>query len=74
MTRPVGSAISFGNTVGTICHDNPYLSLSHPHLKSDPPADSFSHYIPISAWSALSTECEIASLNLYIGPPLSAMY
>ena len=28
MTRPVGSAISFGNTVRTICHDNPYLSLS----------------------------------------------
>jgi hypothetical protein len=48
MTRPVGSAISFGNTVGTICHDNPYLSLSHPHLKSDPPADGFSHNIPIS--------------------------
>src|SRR5271154_1566184 len=33
MTRPVGSAISFGNTVGTICHDHPFLSLSLPHLK-----------------------------------------
>jgi hypothetical protein len=64
MTRPVGSAISFGDRVGTIWHDNPYLSLSHPHLKSDPPADGFSHNISNSAWSALSTEGEIASLNL----------
>ncbi len=28
VTSPVGSAISFGNTVRTICHDNSYLSLS----------------------------------------------
>jgi hypothetical protein len=34
MTRPAGSAMSFGNTVGPICHDHPYLSLSLPHLET----------------------------------------
>ena len=39
MTRPVGSAISFGNTVGTICHDNPYLSLSRKSAQAPTPAE-----------------------------------
>lgn len=40
-----GSVNISGNTVGTICHDTPYLSLSQPHCCAflPPPAPSFSH-------------------------------
>jgi len=33
-----GSDISWPNTVGTTCQDNPNLSLHHPHLLSCPPS------------------------------------
>jgi hypothetical protein len=38
------SCINCGRILGTICQDNPYLSLSHPHCDSLPPlAVSFAH-------------------------------
>src|SRR6185437_3466747 len=34
----LGSDISSPNIVGTTCHDNPNLSLHHPHILSSPPS------------------------------------
>src|SRR3989442_14621110 len=40
-SRSLSCSIS-PKTVGTICHDTPNRSLSHPHCTSWPPAESFS--------------------------------
>src|SRR6478609_1491948 len=59
---------------GMICHDNPNLSLSHPHRLGDPPsAVSLSHRASISCWVSHPTKNETASLNLSCAPPLSPM-
>src|SRR5229473_1754010 len=65
--------ISSPNTVGTICHDTPNLSLSQPHCTSLPPAESFFQYLSTSACVLQFTTNETASLSLKCGPPLSAM-
>src|SRR5688572_29445484 len=51
-------------TVGTICQDKPYLSLSQPHRDSCPPAESFSHNSSTSSCVLQSTLNEMASVNL----------
>src|SRR6266404_4021691 len=60
------------NTVGTICHDRPYLSLSQPHCTSFPPAESVFQNRSTSACVLQLTTNEMASVNLKCGPPLSA--
>src|SRR5690242_4568283 len=66
--------ISSRSTVGTICQDKPYLSLSHPHATSlPPPAASFFQYRSTSACVLQSTINETDSLNLNCESPLSAM-
>ena len=35
-----GSAMSSASTLGTICQERPYLSLSQPHCSADPPSSS----------------------------------
>src|SRR5262245_46135413 len=60
-------------TVGTICHDRPYLSLSQPQRDFCPPSESFSHNSSTSSCDLQSTLNEMASVNLKCGPPLSAM-
>src|SRR2546425_4272534 len=67
-----GSLNILPKTVGTICHDKPYLSLSQPHCTSFPPAESFSQYRSISSCVSQLTTNEMASVNLKCGPPLSA--
>src|SRR2546425_13330118 len=62
----------FGNTVGTICHDKPYLSFSHQHLSFFPPLESFSHNSSTSLCVSQFTTNEMASVNLNCGPPFSA--
>src|SRR5437773_6059931 len=59
-------------TVGTICHESPYLSLSQPHSTSLPPAESFVQNLSTSACVLQFTTNEMASVNLKCGPPLSA--
>jgi hypothetical protein len=34
---------------GTICHDKPYLSVSHPHWLSCPPSVSLRHNVSTSS-------------------------
>src|SRR2546430_707283 len=60
-------------TVGTICHDKPYLSLSQPHLDFSPPAESFSQNLSTSSCVSQFTTNDMASENLKCGPPFSAM-
>src|SRR5436190_6138833 len=59
-------------TVGTICQETPYLSLSQPHCTSFPPADSFFQNLSSSACVLQFTTNDMASVNLKTGPPLSA--
>src|SRR5438046_9362784 len=59
-------------TVGTICQESPYLSLSQPHCTSFPPAESFFQNLSTSACVLQFTTNEMASVNLKCGPPLSA--
>src|SRR5213593_1468768 len=59
-------------TVGTICHDTPNLSLSHPHCTSWPPAESFSQKWSTSSCVSQFTTNDIASVNLKSGPPFNA--
>src|SRR5207249_1340091 len=61
------------NTVGTICHDKPYLSLSQPHGPFSPPLESFSHSSSTSSCVLQFTKNDMASENLNSGPPLSAI-
>src|SRR5712692_4551557 len=58
---------------GTICHDKPYLSFSQPHGPSSPPSESFSHNSSTSSCVLQSTKNDMASVNLYCGPPFSAV-
>src|SRR5713226_1277240 len=67
------SCNSFPKTVGTICHDRTYLSLSQPHLPPLPPCESFSHSSSTSCCVSLFTKKDMASENLKCGPPFSAM-
>src|SRR5206468_2114597 len=59
-------------TVGTICHDKPYLSLSQPHLDFSPPSESFSQNSFTSSCVLQFTTNDIASVNLNSGPPFNA--
>src|SRR5438552_11411498 len=59
-------------TVGTICQESPYLSLSQPHCTSLPPAESFFQNLSTSPCVLQFTTNEMASVNLKSGPPLSA--
>src|SRR5687767_5199854 len=63
---------SSANTVGTICHERPNLSLSQPHCTSLPPAESFLQNLSTSACVWQFTTNDTASVNLNSGPPLSA--
>src|SRR5665811_497955 len=60
-------------TVGTICQDRPYLSLSQPHCCVSPPSESFSHSSSTSCCVSQVTKSDMASVNVNRGPPLSAM-
>src|SRR2546425_5245703 len=60
-------------TRGTICQDRPNLSLSQPHCPGAPPAESFVHRSSTSFCESQFTTREMASVNLYRGPPLSAV-
>src|SRR5687767_1286422 len=68
-----GSLNILPKTVGLICHDNPYLSLSQPHGPSSPPSESFSQNSSTSFCVLQSTENDMASVNLNCGPPFNAM-
>src|SRR5262245_16105039 len=59
-------------TLGMICHDTPYLSVSQPHCCVCPPSASFDHKESTSCCVSQFTKNEIAGVNLYCGPPLSA--
>src|SRR5262249_37075103 len=59
--------------VGITCHETPNLSLSQPHWTSSPPAESFVQKWSTSACVWQFTTSEIASVNLKIGPPFSAV-
>ena len=66
-----GSPTSSFSWRGTICHDRPNRSLSHPHGPDSPPsAVSASHSRSTSSWSSHSMTNETASLKLKSGPPL----
>src|SRR5262245_30003977 len=56
-----------------ICQETPNLSCSHPQRSLRPPSESFSQSSSTSACVLQLTNREIAGVNLYIGPPLSAM-
>ena len=60
-------------TVGLICHDSPYLSLSQPHGPSYPPSESLFQNRSTSSCDLQSTENDKASVNLNWGPPFNAM-
>src|SRR5439155_23598549 len=60
-------------TVGTTCQERPYLSLSHPHGPSSPPAESLVQHSSTSCCDVQSTTNDTASVNLYCGPPFNAM-
>src|SRR5258708_29157239 len=68
-----GSPTISANTVGVICHDRPYLSLSHPQDPSSPPLDSFFQYESTSGWVRQFTQNETASVNLNCWPPFKSM-
>src|SRR5712692_1579359 len=60
------------NEFGTICHDTPNLSFSHPHCCSSPPAESFSQRPSTSACVSQFTTKEMAGEKVNCGPPLRA--
>src|SRR5881396_1718248 len=76
MTRcDFAASLSLNNspkTVGTICQESPYLSLSQPHCASLPPADNFCQKLSTSACVLQFTTNDMASVNLKCGPPLRA--
>jgi hypothetical protein len=66
-----GSASASVRARGVICHDRPHLSLHQPHALSSPPLPMIAfHRRSVSAWSAVATWTEKASLCLKAGPPL----
>src|SRR5262252_548559 len=58
-----GSPAKLSATVGIICQDTPYLSLSQPHCDSSPPSHSLSQNQSTSSWVLQSTRNDIASVN-----------
>src|SRR5262245_47634289 len=67
-----GSVIARVRATGVICQDKPHLSLHQPHALSSPPLLTIAfQYRSVSAWSAVATWKENASLCLNAGPPLS---
>src|SRR5713101_6974398 len=62
-----------GKTVGTICHDKPYLSLSQPHCSFSPPSESFSQNASTSSCVSQFTTNDIAGEKVNCGPPFSAI-
>src|SRR5438445_2328041 len=54
-------------TVGVICHERPYLSLSQLHALSSPPSVSFFQSMSTSACVLQSTANDTASVNLNLG-------
>src|SRR5207245_5390758 len=67
------SPSSLPKTVGTICHDTPYLSWSQPHWSFRPPAESLSHSSSTSFCVSQFTNKEIAGVNLNCGPPFRVL-
>src|ERR687891_563420 len=66
-----GSSTSSFSWRGTICHDSPNRSLSHPHGPGSRAfAVSASHNRSTSAWSSHLPTNETASVKLKSGPPL----
>src|SRR3972149_9809250 len=59
-------------TVGTTCHDTPYLSLSQPHCSLSPPSESLSHNLSTSSCVSQFTTNDMAGEKLNIGPPFNA--
>src|SRR5262245_51050098 len=66
------SCNSLTKTVGTICHDKPYLSFSQPHMLSSPPSVSLSQNSSTSSCVSQFTTNDMASVNLNCGPPFNA--
>src|SRR5437762_3483472 len=62
-----------GKTVGTTCHDTPYLSFSQPHCPFSPPAESSSQSSSTSSCVLQFTTNDMASVNLNCGPPFKAI-
>src|SRR5207245_11650177 len=59
-------------TVGTICHDTPYLSLSQPHCSFSPPSESLSQNQSTSSCVLQLTTSDMAGEKVKTGPPLIA--
>ena len=69
-----GDLIIWCSARESICHDRPYLSVSHPQGPSFPPsAVSLSHSWSISSCESQVRWMETASSNLNSGPPLRPM-
>src|SRR4029453_14332755 len=69
-----GSPTSSFSWRGTICHDSPNRSLSHPQGPGSPPsAVSTSHIRSTSAWSSHSMTNETASLKPKSAPHPGAL-
>ena len=51
-----GSLNSSPRTVGMICQETPYLSLSQPHCCFSPPSESFFHKSSTSSWDTQLTK------------------
>src|SRR6266508_3095196 len=67
------SPYNSAKTVGTTCHDRPYLSFSQPHLDFSPPSESFSQNSSTSSCVLQFTTNDMASVNLNRGPAFSAV-
>src|SRR5947209_14629996 len=63
------------STSGTICHERPKRSLSHPHGPSSPPsAVSLDQYLSTSSCVLQLTIREKPSVKVKVGPPSNAVY
>src|SRR5438876_9781526 len=63
------------STSGTICHETPNRSFSHPHGPSSPPPSvSLVQYLSTSCCVLHMTISEIPSVNVKVGPPSNATY
>src|SRR2546425_12229888 len=68
-----GSLIISPKPEGTICHDTPNLSLSHPQGCFSPPSESPCHNRSISSCVSQLTNREVPCANEKYGPPSMAM-
>src|SRR6266568_8365521 len=68
-----GSVSISSSTIGTTCHDRPYLSFSQPHCPPSPPMDSLSQTSSTSSCVLQFTTNDMASVNLKRGPPFNAV-